>query len=671
MTIIIFLALMSFLVQDLFWSGNSMLNARKMRVGQINGKNIGYQQFYERSEHISNIYRIMWGRDAVGQQEMDMIYNTAWEQLLMEHSYAPSFRNMGLMVSDAEQLDMVDGVFISPVIQQTFMNPNTGMFDHSMMRNFLASAGEDDYAYAVWNFIKGQMIDNRMMTKFMALVSNGFGVTEIEIANAVRAANHNYDADVVTKAFHTVADSLVNITDRQVRNYYNSHREMFRQSPSRDLEYVVFDIVPSEEDFKAAREDINAIAEEFRLSDDPMQYAILNSQEAPDENFYSEDQLDTHLAAIAFGRNAGSMYGPVLSGDVYTVSRLASLKMIPDSLGAKHILLRSTQVELADSLVGAIRRGSDFASLAREFSLDPSAAANGGDIGRFSPQEMIPEFSNAVIDANVREVVTAQSQYGLHVIQVTYKSRPVQKAQIATITYRVEPSGATMQNIYSRASAFVTAAGGNTEGFRQAAADEGLSKRSIRIKNTDRTISGIDDPRELIRWSFNNRKGSVSGIMEVGGDYLVAALTDVRDARYSPVSQVTPQIRETLRNEAKARIIAEQMQGDSIEAIAAAIDAEVQTAEGVNFNAFYLPEFGVEPTLIGAITAAPEGVSRPVQGFSGVYKFTVTGQNIVEATTPESERARLQANAEYYINDRTMQAIHEESDITDMRVKFF
>lgn len=41
MTIVIFVALLAFLIGDVFTSGSSLMNSRKMRVGEINGKNIG------------------------------------------------------------------------------------------------------------------------------------------------------------------------------------------------------------------------------------------------------------------------------------------------------------------------------------------------------------------------------------------------------------------------------------------------------------------------------------------------------------------------------------------------------------------------------------------------------------------------------------------------------
>lgn len=671
-TIVIFLALIAFLVGDLFSAGGSFLNSRQMRVGEINGHNIDYVEFANESDYLGHVYSLMTGRTSSSAQEQEMLYNTAWERLVMRYSYQPSFDRMGLTVAEAEQIDMVNGTYISPVIMQTFTNPQTGMFDPELMRGFMGNVSYDNNMATIWNNVKEQMTDNRIMSKYMALVSNGFYTTDTEVDNALATAGKTFDAKVVSKPYNSIPDSLVSISDSKIKSYYNAHKDKYLQAAQRDVEYVLFDVMPSSDDYSVAAEHINTIADDFRISDSPMQYAALNSQVRPDQNFYSRNALSPELEAIAFGDSQGEMYGPVLNGDTYTLSRVAETRMIPDSLGAKHILLSSMDTALADSLVGLIRGGANFEALAMEYSIDPSAQMNGGDLGRFAPEQMVKEFSDAALDAKMGDVYTVESQFGLHVATLTHKSQPVRKAQIATITYKVDPSAKTMQDIYTDATSFVTASGKTAEEFKQAVSDRALSKRSIRIRNTDRTISGLENARELIRWAFNGKKGDVSGIMEIDGDYLVAALVDVKEEGYSPVEQVAGQIRATLVNEAKGEMIAAGMVGDSLDAIATANGTEVKNLTGVQYNAFYIPEVGVEPTLIGAMSALPTGVvSKPVMGASGVYVFEVTSVTGDDTATAETERARLEANASTSVDMRAMQALTKESDVKDMRVKFF
>ena len=174
MTIVIFVALLAFLIGDVFTSGSSLMNSRKMRVGEINGKNIGYVDFLNEADYMGSIYKMMWGRDAFSAQEQEMVYNLAWEQLIMDNSLKPGFDRMGMTVSEAEQLDMLDGVYLSPVVTSTFVNTSTGLFDPQFMKSFMSSVTGSDGSYAIWAFLRNQMQQERVMSKYLALVEGGF-----------------------------------------------------------------------------------------------------------------------------------------------------------------------------------------------------------------------------------------------------------------------------------------------------------------------------------------------------------------------------------------------------------------------------------------------------------------------------------------------------------------
>lgn len=667
-TIVIFIALLAFLIGDIFTSGSSLMNSRKMRVGEIDGKAIGYVDFLNKSDEITNIYKMMWGRDAFSAQEQEMIYNMAWQQFIMQDAYQPGFEQLGLTISDAEQVDMVDGTYLSPVITATFANPATGEFDVEFLKAFLANVNGNDGSFALWSFLRNQMAEERAMSKYVALVSGGFFANDLEIAHGLKTANETYAADVIGREYYTVPDSLVKVTPAQVKQYYNENKEAFRQEASRDIEYVVFDVLPSEADYAEAEGIVNDIAAEFAVSDAPMQYALLNSQTKPDQTYYREDQLAAEVAALNGDRT--KMVGPTLNGDEYTLSRIADVRMLPDTLGARHILLQKGQNTLADSLVNVLRNGGDFAALAAQYSLDQYS--EGGDLGRFTPAQLPMAFTDAAMKANVGDIYTVETEAGLQIVNLTYKTRPVRKMQVATVTYKIDPSAATIQEAYQKASNFVTAAAGTAEGFAQAVSDQMLSKRTVRIRNTDRTINGLENSKEIVRWAFNGKAGEVSQIMDIDGNYYVAALTGVREKGYASVEQVTAEITKTLMNKEKARMIAAQMEGDSLEAIAEATEGTVRSVENVEWSAFYLPEVGVEPQLVGAITASEVGtLSQPVEGVNGVYRFVVTDAQTTGVATEESEKVRLEADAVNFVMQRTMQALNEESDITDMRVKFF
>lgn len=668
-TIVIFLALLAFILSDVA----GVFGNKKLEVGEINGKKVDYTEFYSTSDYVGTVYKMMWGRDALSMQEQEMVYNAAWDQLIMKYSYQPGFDKLGLKVANDEQVDMLNGLYLSPVITSTFTNPQTGMFEPEMMKMFLYNVGYDYNAQIIWEFLKSQMSDERITSKFISLVGGGFFVNDLEVTDALEMGSNRYDVKYVTQNFGYIPDSTVTVTGNDIRNYYNTHKESYRTAESRSVEYIVIDVMPSGQDFADARAEVNKIAAEFSTVEAPMQYATLNSQDRPNTFYYKESDLSPELAAITFGNRKGELYGPMLNAETFSISRLADMKMMPDTIAAKHILLEGNEKELADSLVRVIRRGSDFETLAHEYSNDQSVIQNGGDLGRFAPEQMIPEFSNALIERRAGEVFTVESPFGIHVVELTYKSPMVRKAQIATITYTVEPSAATTQAAYQRASDIATASGGTLEGFRQATSAEALPKRNAFIRNTDRNVSGFNDSRELVRWAFNSKQGAVSSIMELDGDYVIAALSSVQEAGYTPVEEVTSNIRSTLVREAKGKMLMEQMKGNSLEEIAARMGTEVNEAKGIDPMSFFIPEIGMEQKFMGAIPEVGQGkISKPLTGMTGVFVFQV--ENIVPAEnlpTVEDARIAMQAGNEYGLQQRTVQALTEESDIKDMRVRYF
>ena len=87
---------------------------------------------------------------------------------------------------------------------------------------------------------------------------------------------------------------------------------------------------------------------------------------------------------------------------------------------ARHILVNS--FEDCDKLKMEIESGADFAALASQHSLCPSGK-NGGDLGEFSPRQMVPEFDRVVFNEEVGKVHgPVQTQFGYHLIEITSRS---------------------------------------------------------------------------------------------------------------------------------------------------------------------------------------------------------------------------------------------------------
>jgi peptidyl-prolyl cis-trans isomerase C len=94
--------------------------------------------------------------------------------------------------------------------------------------------------------------------------------------------------------------------------------------------------------------------------------------------------------------------------------------MIMASASARHILV-ATQEECED-IKKQIENGADFAELAKERSQCPSGK-QGGDLGEFSPGQMVKEFDQVVFTEEIGKVCgPVQTQFGYHLIEITARS---------------------------------------------------------------------------------------------------------------------------------------------------------------------------------------------------------------------------------------------------------
>jgi len=671
-SIVIGIALLAFLLGDLS-STNGIFSANKMKVGEIDGNKIGYMEYYDQVNYYTDIMQALAGGNPLSAEDQDEAKDVAWESMVTDYVFKPGFKKMGVSVSDTEQLDMIDGTYTSPVVSSLFVNQMTGIYDPSLVRNFVSNLDYDPRSAALWIYVKDQMDNQRRAAKYMTLIAKGMFVTDMESALGVERSNMINDISYIVKDYSSVADSSVVVSNAEIKAYYEKHRNMFKETASRDIEYVLFDVLPSTQDYADAEKAVYEIAAEFEESDNPMQFAMLNSQVQPDRMFYTEASMAPEFVSYAFGPQTGEIYGPVLNGLTHTMARVTDIRTTPDTVGAQHILLpMGTDMAKADSIMTLLRRGADFAAMANEFSIDEQANMMGGDIGKFPPEYMIDEFSGELVKHSVGDIFTVNTPAGLHIVKMTYKGKPAMKVQLAQITYRVEPSDITQQDIYARASDFVGKAVGSYDNFKKAASDEGLSPRAVRVRNTERNVSGLDNSRELVRWAFTGNNGAVSSIIEVGGDYVIAAITGVTNDGIASLKSVSPDIASILRNEKKGELVAGQMQGGSLSEIASRLGLIVDYATGIEYNMYSIEGIGMEPNLTGAVAAAkPNTLSRPVMGIAGVYVFEVTSREAIDNTTPESEKVRLEAISQYAVGERVTEAVYGISRIVDVRVKYF
>lgn len=662
LSIVIALALLAFIFSlkaEMGFTGSDP------KVGVIDGQKINYSEYLNEYDRI----REQNGGQESDEQQSAMLANAAWQSLVARHVLEPGFDKMGLKVSESERMAMVSGRQMSQAFYSAFADPRTGAYNVAAVNEFLVQAETNVQAQQAWAQLNEQARLERQMQKFMGLVRGGVYVNSLEVANGVKAANNTYAGQWAGKKYSDVADSLFKVSNGDIKSYYNSHKNMFKQTPSRTLSYVVFEVTPTDDDMLALEQTATQVGAEFAATEELRSFVRANRNGRIDERYVSAAQLpEDEVAALM----AGQTYGPVLKNNEWTMARVLDSKMVSDSLGVRHIVLPYTQDQLADSLLTVLKGGADFAAVAREYSVYDATAANGGEVGVMPYSAFTGEFATALADAKQGDIVKIASGDAIQLMQVYRADKPVKHVQVATITYPIVASEATRREIHNQAGTFTVGAKGSTEAFNEAATTAAVTPRIATLSQGERTIRGMEDSRELARWAYGAEKGAMSDILTIDGDYVIAVVADIDDEEYTPIEKVSAQIRSQVLRDKKYDYIVKQLSGATLAEQSTSLGSEVAPFEGVTFASFYVNGPGLEPRLVGAIASAEKGaVSAPVKGLSGVYVFQVDDIQTSDKQTTEGEQVRAQAMAEGMAQQFSFPAIQEMAKIQDLRGKYF
>ncbi|MBE0641485.1 MAG: peptidylprolyl isomerase, partial [Bacteroidales bacterium] len=618
---------------------------RSNDIGLVNGENLTYMNFSSRSEEQMELVRKNQNKDKLSPDEMFQIRQQTWNEMLSEIILGKEYEELGLALTAEELFDQVQGAEPHAYILQYFRDPQTNMYNPELVRNYLRNLDQmEPEAKQQWLILEKAIKQYRLTAKYRNLLGKAYYIPSAFAKMDYELRNTITNARVVGLRYDVIPNDQVTLTDEDYEAYYEENKFRYEQEESRDIDYVMFNVGPSEEDIAQAEKEINDIYAEFGAVTEVADYVNANSDERYDSTYKIRGSLSPTLDSMMFSAPVGTVVGPFLENQQYQIARLIDRQARPDSMRASHLLIafqgafnaqegvtrtKDQAQMLADSLKAVAQANPVmFEALARQYSNDPSANENGGDLDWFADQSMVGPFNDAVLKGKVGDITVAETPFGFHVINITGKKEPVQKVRVAIVKRSLDASSKTFQDIFTKASQF---AGENTtaEAFDAAVAQQGLNKLSATdIKKMDSRLPGVTSPRPVIQWAFleETQKGDVSPVFDVDGSFVVAMLKEVKEEGIAPLDLIRARIEPLVIREKKAKMLMERFnsaKGD-IQQMAVALNAKVDTVNNVSFASANLPGFGPEPKLVGEMFSAAAGkVSNPVQGNMAVYVYVV------------------------------------------------
>lgn len=678
--VIIGFALIAFILGDLINSGSSLLQSSKMTLAEIDGHKISITQFQNKLDEMTETQKLISGKTSFTDEEMAALRDQAWEEMVRELVLDQKLAKEGVDVSDAEMIDLIQGNNISPVVRNFFQNPQTGMVDREQIVAFVKSLeakNADPSRLLYWNYIKEQVKIERLTRKYASLVQRSLFVTSLDAKRALAADANKYSIRFVAQNFFSISDSSIKVTDSDLKEYYNKHQKMFQQEVGRDIDYVVFDVKPSKDDFNNAQQWVASAEAEFVAAQNPAQYAQNNTDKSYDR-YFKKGELAAKLDTFAFSATTSSFLKPYFDGNSFIMARIADVKMMTDSVKARDIFVTgngnaAAAQKMADSLMKAVKGGANFAEFAQKHSADQNSAAKGGDLGWLHRGQI----DDSTLMAAVGTVKVLQAQNGYHVIQVTDKGVANKRVKLAVVQRDVIPSSNTVQIAYNAANNFVADCS-NLEEFNAQVAKLKLNKRvASRLNPNERTISGLNNPREIIRWAYEADKGDVSKVFELKDQFVVAVVTGEREKGIAPFEQVKSDLEFLVKREKKGEMLEAKMKKslegvNSIDQLAQKMGTQAADAADIAFSSYIVPNVGIEPALVAAATSIkPNTISKPIVGLNGVYVLQQTGKTVDPAFSIESEKVRISSMNGQRSVYQSYEALRKAAEIEDFRYRFY
>ena len=594
LSVVIILALLAFIIS--LGPEMGFFGSNDPTVGVINGEKVGYMEYMNEYETIKTYN----GGDESTEEGSNALANAAWQALVAKHLLVPGFNEMGIEVSDAERMAMISGEHPSQVFYNAFADPQTGEYSVENITAFLAQVSANPEYQNLWSYLNSQASLNRMLSKYMGVVKAGTFVNKLEVEQGVVAANESRNGRFVAVKYTSIPDSLVEVSAGDVKKYYEAHKEQYRKLPNRSLNYVVFDVAPTQEDMQAIEAKAKGLGEEFAVAEDVRAF-VRKNMGTVGVNYQSVAQLSEEEAILLDGKQ----YGPVLKANEWVMSRAIDTKMAPDSVDLSHIVLDPTQTALADSLYTALKGGADFAAAAQQHSAYAATAQDGGKLGVMPFSALSTDLVEELADAKKGSVVKVAMGDAIQIFKVTRVDAKKKHALVGTITIPVEASSETRRNIHSTASIMAVDGKGSLENFENAAAVAAVTPRIARVAQGDRLVSGLENSREVVRWANGAKEGEISEIFNLGDAYVVAMLTGIDDSKYQPLDETRKlAIAQTLRRDKKFDMLKAKYAGKSLEEIAGAEGVEVANFENIKYTDFAINDTTFEPAATGALGAS-------------------------------------------------------------------
>lgn len=653
--IIVGLAMLAFILGDFLNSGSSFFNRSRENVATIAGHDIHYTTYQQAQDQLTEVYKIETGRNDLDEDQHAQLRQQVWQMMLMDYSLRAEAKKIGMDITSDELSELCIGQNPHQIIRsrRAFYDQN-GQFNRAALVQFLASLDQDvenaeqnanlQQAKTYWMYWENAVRLTYMQEKYTKLLQSLVRANSLDAEFAYDARQTSANVQYVMKPYFQVADSLISVSNSDIKKLYSEKKEQYKQTPNRAIAYVAFQVAPSEQDYADCEKLMQSLEEEFKTTDDIALVVNMNSDLMYDGRDYSEETVPALYKDFAFAKDAkAGQTTPITFNDgIYSMARIMEAGYsLPDSVELKLVAQEEGQEDV--------------------------------ELGWFQATDLTKEIADKAFHGKRGQQFTVAAGLGEQTFEILEVSKATPKVKLAILEREVSASSKTYSILYNQAKQFIVNNPTEAE-FRAAAAEAGMTVTpQYNLTATTEKVGALKSSRAIVRWAFEAKEGQVSDVFECGEQFIVATLAEVNDGEYRSLESVRAELMIEATNKKKAEYLAKQLKGiNTLEEAAETLGANIQNAENVSLSSYRFGNAGAEPAVIGAALAAEiNETSAPIEGKMGVYVIKTTAKTTAEGEfNAENEIAQLNARNAYSLQYQAISMLQDEAEVVDNRANF-
>lgn len=235
---------------------------------------------------------------SISNEESVSIRNQVLEQMISEIIMNEEFEKLGITVSAEELYDQFLGKNPNQYVVQSFSDAN-GNFNRDALSQYLNDFQNlNDEAKVAWLNFERAIKDDRINTKYNTILEKSFYLPEKLAERYYENKNDKRSAEVYAVRYTTIQDSLVSLTDSDKKKFYEENKKKYETDAMRSIDYVVFEVNPSETDKQNAKEYVEGLMTELKNTTNVASFVNANSDRQYDSTWLSRKTVPVAVEAV-------------------------------------------------------------------------------------------------------------------------------------------------------------------------------------------------------------------------------------------------------------------------------------------------------------------------------------------------------------------------------------